>query len=229
MLFRLLEDYRKERQAVGDYAEAQKATAKHTELQQQEALQQLKTLRQVQRAELLGLEEAHQEQFLEFSSTWATYMADYESSAFNSLQRLKEKHLLQHQEFHAKVQREAKSSVKPSKGLLQLRQRQQALAKQKQYTEAEKAQDTADQLEQWERAQNESKVKNAATRRRKYLKKEQQLALFALMKRIQRDRDEQVRHRDEDLARLLQRNKNTLRDLAAKHNSEAKNGPRTLG
>jgi hypothetical protein len=40
------------------------------------------------------------------------------------------------------------------------------------------------------------------------LRHSQQLALAALLKRIQRDRNEQLKHRQQDSQRLIQRNKN---------------------
>jgi hypothetical protein len=61
----------------------------------------------------------------------------------------------------------------------------------------------------------------------------QQLALAALLKRIQRDRNEQLKHRQQDSQRLIQRNKNILNDLLNKQNAETKrtleNLKQTLG
>jgi hypothetical protein len=42
------------------------------------------------------------------------------------------------------------------------------------------------------------------------------MALAALLKRIQRDRNEQLKHRQIDSQRLIQRNKNLLLDLLNK-------------
>jgi hypothetical protein len=46
--------------------------------------------------------------------------------------------------------------------------------------------------------------------------------LAALLKRIQRDRNEQLKHRQQDSQRLIQRNKNILNDLLNKQTSETK-------
>ena len=48
----------------------------------------------------------------------------------------------------------------------------------------------------------------------------QQKALSALLKRIQRDRNEQLKHRQIDSQRLIQRNKNLLLDLLNKQTIE---------
>merc|ERR1719191_1660580 len=52
------------------------------------------------------------------------------------------------------------------------------------------------------------------------LQSQQQKALAALLKRIQRDRGEQIRHRQTDSQRLIQRNKNLKADLAKKQHLE---------
>ena len=48
------------------------------------------------------------------------------------------------------------------------------------------------------------------------------MALAALLKRIQRDRNEQLKHRQIDSQRLIQRNKNLLLDLLNKQNMETR-------
>ena len=54
------------------------------------------------------------------------------------------------------------------------------------------------------------------------LRQKQQQALSALLKRIQRDRNEQLKHRQIDSQRLIQRNKNLLLDLLNKQNIETR-------
>merc|ERR1711920_541087 len=52
------------------------------------------------------------------------------------------------------------------------------------------------------------------------LRQQQSKALAALLKRIQRDRGEQIRHRQTDSQRLIQRNKNLKVDLSKKQHLE---------
>ena len=61
-----------------------------------------------------------------------------------------------------------------------------------------------------------------AQKKKNKLRHQQQLALAALLKRIQRDRNEQLKHRQQDSQRLIQRNKNILNDLLIKQNAETK-------
>jgi hypothetical protein len=41
------------------------------------------------------VENAQRQQFLEFSQAWDNYMADYEATAYLSLEKLREKHLME--------------------------------------------------------------------------------------------------------------------------------------
>jgi hypothetical protein len=52
------------------------------------------------------------------------------------------------------------------------------------------------------------------------LRKRQQMALATLLKRIQRDREEQLKHRFEDAQRLMKRNSNLLKDMLKKQSQE---------
>merc|ERR1719359_809885 len=109
---------------------------------------------------------------------------------------------------------------KHSRELLELRRKQEALAKLGQYEEAYKVKDSADHLEEWEMARSASLVGDSARREEARLQQQQQKALAALLKRIQRDRGEQIRHRQADSQRLIQRNKNLQADLAKKQHLE---------
>ena len=149
-------------------------------------------------------------------------MAEYENTAYTSLEKLKEKHMLEFQAFHEKVVKEARSKMKPSKELLELRKKQQTLARQKQYEEADLVKRKADQLEEWEKNKNEALVQQIVEKNERKLRKQQQQALAALLKRIQRDRNEQLKHRQMDSERLIQRNKNVKNDIVLKHSGEAK-------
>ena len=46
------------------------------------------------------------------------------------------------------------------------------------------------------------------------------MALATLLKRIQRDREEQLKHRFEDAQRLMKRNSNLLKDMLKKQSQE---------
>lgn len=94
---RLLEEYRKKCEGEGSYAEARKARAKFDELMRKETIRQKNNIRTAQEQELQSIEAAQKAQFLEFSQAWDNYMSDYEATAYLSLEKLKEKHLLEFQ------------------------------------------------------------------------------------------------------------------------------------
>jgi len=218
----LLEEYRRKCEEEGNYEEARKARAKYEELRKKESARQLSSMRMAQDQELQNVENTQKQQFAEFSAAWDNYMAEYEATAYRSLEKLKEKHMLEFQTFREKVLREARLRVKHSKELLELRKKEQTLAKQGIYDQAEAVKRKADQLEEWERARNESQVEQMAEKKEAQLRRQQQLALAALLKRIQRDRSEQLKHRQMDSQRLMQRNKNQLNDLLLKQSNETK-------
>ena len=75
--------------------EARRAALKFEDLRNKEMLRQLQNMKQAQEQELITVESAQRAQFLEFSSAWDNYMSDYEATAYLSLEKLKEKHLLE--------------------------------------------------------------------------------------------------------------------------------------
>lgn len=218
-LLKRLHAYRKRCEAAGEYAEAQKARRKYDELRRKEEERQRKLVEQAQSHEMNEVEQAQKQQFLGFSAAWDKYMADYESTAYMSLERLKEQHSGEFAEFQEKLRGQTKP-CKFSREVRELRRKHEALAKLGLYEEAWKVKESGDQLEEWERARSASMISDSARRQEERLGMQQQKALAALLKRIQRDRGEQIRHRQTDSQRLIQRNKNLKVDLSKKQHLE---------
>lgn len=187
-----------------------------------ETIRQRNNIRIAQEQELQSIENAQKSQFLEFSQAWDNYMSDYEATAYLSLEKLKEKHLLEFQQFSDNITKEMRKKMKFSKDLIELRDKEAKLVKMKRYEEAEKIKMKADLLEQFERNKMEGEIQAVKEKKESKLRHKQQLALAALLKRIQRDRNEQLKHRQIDSQRLIQRNKNILNDLINKQNQETK-------
>merc|ERR1719221_2002355 len=218
-LLKRLHSYRKKCELSGEYVEAQKARRKYEELRRKEEERQKRLVDQAQQHEMNEVEQAQKQQFLGFSAAWDKYMADYESTAYMSLERLKEQHAGEFSSFQEKL-RNKPSRSKFSRELLELRRKQEALAKLGKYEEAWKVKEAGDHLEEWEMARSASLVSDSARRQENRLRQQQQKALAALLKRIQRDRGEQIRHRQTDSQRLIQRNKNLKVDLSKKQHLE---------
>ncbi len=219
---RLLEEYRRKCEEEGNYAEARKASSKFDELLKKEIARQRNNIRAAQEHELANIEAAQKAQFVEFSQAWDHYMSDYEATAYLSLEKLKEKHMLEFEQFQDRTRKELRAKMKFSKDLLELRDKEAKLVKVKRYEEAERVKMKADLLEEFERSKLESEMQMVIEKKEAKLRHSQQLALAALLKRIQRDRNEQLKHRQQDSQRLIQRNKNILNDLLNKQNNETK-------
>lgn len=85
-------------------------------------------------------------------------MSDYEATAYLSLEKLKEKHMLEFQQFQDKIRKELKQKMKFSKDLLELRDREAKLVRMKRYDEAERIKMKADLLEEFERQKLEAEM-----------------------------------------------------------------------
>ena len=183
-------------------------------------MRQQNNMRTAQEQELLTVENAQKAQFIEFSQAWDNYMSDYEATAYLSLEKLKEKHLMEIEQLREKIRKESKIKLKLSKELLELRKKVRLLVLMKEYDEAEMVEMKANTLESIEKEKMEEELEEIILKQEEKLRRKQQLALSALLKRIQRDRNEQLKHRQMDSQRLIQRNKNLLLDLLKKQNME---------
>jgi len=103
-----------------------------------------------------------------------------------------------------------------------MRKKEHALVKLKKYEEAEAVKEKADALEMKERQKLDQDFGDQLAKRETKTKGVQQLSMAALLKRIQSDRNEQVKQRQQDSMRLIQRNKNLLNEVLIMHGLEMK-------
>ena len=146
-------------------------------------------------------------------------MADYESTAYMSLEKLKEQHAGEFEKLSDQIQKQPRV-CKFSPELLELRRKQKWLWKLWKYEDANTVKLSADKLEKWEIAKYWSATVDSVHRLEQKLRVQHNKSLNWLLKRIQRDRGEQIRHRQLDSWRLLQRNKNLRADLEKKQHLE---------
>jgi hypothetical protein len=85
----LLYEYQKKCEAEGKYSEAKMAKEKIEEVKIKEILRQENYIKSFQEQELAQVEHAQKMQFIEFTKAWDDYMADYEATAYMSLEKLK--------------------------------------------------------------------------------------------------------------------------------------------
>ncbi|EAS05998.2 EF hand protein (macronuclear) [Tetrahymena thermophila SB210] len=219
---RLLDEYRKKCENDGNYSEAKKAHLKILEIKQKEQLRQKNNLRFMQEEELVNIEQLQKNQFEEFTKAWDNYMAEYEATAYLSLEKLKEKHLKEIEEYTNEIRQDLFSKIKYSKQLIEMRHKEKILVKLKQYNDAEKIKQKADSIEDYERKQKEAEIEEKIEMKVSILRKNQSQVLQALLKRIQADRTHQLKQRQQDSNRLIMKNRNIRNELVHKHNNEVK-------
>lgn len=86
-------------------------------------------IRDFQNKELKNIEVTQKQQYQEFSEAWDEYMADYEATAYLSLEKLKERHMKEYQEFQDKCDKEFKLKAKFTKDVYELRHKYEKLIK----------------------------------------------------------------------------------------------------
>jgi len=217
----ILEEHRKNCELQGKYVEAEIAKNRLEELRNHEFSRRKEALRSRQIAERLGVEEAHMLEFQQFNAAWESKFSEYENKAQELDKRMKDRHSTEISAFQQKVE-EALQNARPkfSKHLLDIRQIQHTLAKQKEYAEAHKTKIKADLLEAQEldRYHQQEAQKNANKEQQYVVKQSQEIA--ALQKRIQTGRDELKKQRQLELERLLQRYQNVKNELESQQNIE---------
>ncbi len=112
-----------------------------------------------------------------------------------------EKHAAELEDARKKMRDELRGKAKFSKTLLEMRKKEQTLVKLKKYEEAEAVQAKANQMEQQEKHKLDVAMQDQLAKRETKIKNQQQLVLAALLKRIQRDRNEQLKQRQLDSQR----------------------------
>jgi len=160
-------------------------------------------MRQAQEQELVTVESAQRSQFLEFSGAWDNYMSDYEATAYLSLEKLKEKHQLEIQQLHEKLRAEHGNKIQHSRKLMELKDKVRKLTFSKRYEEAEILFLQTKDMERDEGETANDQLEELIEKQEALLRQRQQQALSALLKRIQRDRNEQLKHRQIDSQRLI--------------------------
>ena len=221
-LIKKLNNYFRTSEKNKEFGEAKSVKHKLEKLKKKELKRQKDYLRANQEKELISIENSQKMQFYEFSQAWDTFMADYEATAYLSLEKLKERHSKEMTDFQREYKDSIDSKIKFSKKVYDLRRRVDVLINMRQYEEADKYKSFLSKIEQEERSLRLKELKKNAVKREKKMKALHQQQMAALLKRIQRDRNEQLKHRQKDSQKLIQRNRNILVDLLNKQNTEAR-------
>ncbi len=122
-------------------------------------------------------------------------MTEYEANAYLSIEKLKERQEEELELFRERMEREMNERYKQSRDVLDLRKREALLVKVRKYEDAEKIKEKADALDAKERKKFQEKMGANLRLKESRIRNQHQLALAALLKRIQRDRNEQLKNR----------------------------------
>lgn len=217
---RILDEHRRHCEREGKYLEAETAARRLRELRAHEENRRREAMRSRQTAERLGIEEAHMLEFEQFNAIWEQRMQEYEKSAEEGLEKLKEKHLAEIMAFQEEWQNKLPRKPKLSKELLNMRKIQDTLARQERYQEAQKIKFKADEREAWELARLQDQLSQTLAAKEQRIRQKQHAELTGLAKRIQRGREEYKGLRQCELERRLQRYKNVKDDLTSKQTIE---------
>ena len=170
-----------------------------------------------QQEELVYIEGIQRTQFEEFTQAWDDYMAQYEQAAFESIEKLKLDHYQEILALRASYGQSPKEKFTISKKLVQFRNMEKKSFIQKNYDGATYFKYLADELEQLEREAHQDKILERFEKQERIYRKKQETFMINFLRRVQRDRDEQLLHRQHDSKILIQRNKNMLRDMGKRH------------
>ncbi len=214
---RILDEYRLKCEDEGNYEEAERASKQLDNLRKQEMKRQVKALKARQISERQDIQIAHNLQFAEFNAAWDRYMGEFDQMAQQYIRQMTERHAEElrafQEEQHKRMQ---ERPPKFSKELLEWRRRQQLLARQKNYAEAQKIKRIADMMEAKERSKLDGDWQNTFGSKEQKCRAQQQAELSALLKRIDVRRKEHLAQRALDSKRLLQRNRNVQAVLGSK-------------
>ena len=216
----VLDAHRKECERECKYVEADIAKRRLAELRALAESREVDTVASRQHAQRQGVEEAQMLEFQQFNTLWDQKFREYDERAAELLDAMRQRHLLDQDEFRKGVEAGPAHRPKASKELLDLRRKQVMVAKQGDYADAQKLKTRADALEAEEAERHEREAEQHALLAEVKFMQRQEQELNALRKRIQTGAEEQRHARELDLERLLQRYQNVKSELEAQQNLE---------
>mmetsp|Transcript_7854 Transcript_7854/g.14803 ORF Transcript_7854/g.14803 Transcript_7854/m.14803 type:complete len:188 (-) Transcript_7854:46-609(-) len=166
---------------------------------------------------MLGVEEAHVLELKQFNMNWDKKMSEYEERASTMADNMKKKHEEEVEKLREELNNK-QHKPKFSTELLKYRKVEEHLVKSKDYGEAHKTKEKADELEAIETQRWMKKRIRDMNRSEQQFKEKKKQELIALEKRLQTGREELKKQRQFQLERLIQRYQNTKNELEAQHN-----------
>ena len=220
-LLRLLAEHRKTCERDGRYTEAQAASGLLVQLQTSAEKARLVDMRARHAAQRAAAEAAHVADAEQHGAVWDAKAAEYEAMVLAQLEKLAAGAAARDADLTLELAQRAPKRLQPSKELLALRSKQEALARQGKYADAAAEQKTADRLEAAEVAATRDAFAAEASRARAAAQAKAATEREALLQRASRGREQMRCARRQDAEQLLQRYRNVLAALEGNHKREA--------
>eukprot|EP00979_Chaetoceros_neogracilis_P013780 scaffold4084_cov227-Chaetoceros_neogracile.AAC.3 len=184
----ILEEHRKNCEQQGKYVEADIAKNRLAELKAHEVKRQEEAMLARQISDMLGVEEAHMLEFKQFNMNWDKKMSDYEEKVVLQTQNMKQNHETQLQKYLEDLNKK-QQKPKFSTDLLNYRKVEEHLVKSKDYGEAHKTKQKADELEAVEIERWTKRRRKDVNRSERQFKERKGQEIAALEKRLQTGRE----------------------------------------
>ena len=191
----MFKDYLEQCHKESNYLEAKRVKEKLNQLSIIEYNRQIRSMEQAQQLELIHVEQIQRQQFQEFTDAWDSYMGEYEHNAFQSVERMKTDQNDEVNEFRQTFLQRVSNRYQLSRKIIDVKTMERKAFSSKLYEQAEQHSQVAEQMEINERQQHYQKILVQMEKEEERLKIKMTGFMNTLLKRIQRDRDEQLAHR----------------------------------
>lgn len=151
-------------------------------------------------------------------------MSEYEEAAYASLKQLEEENTNEINQLRSKIVSDYPIVGKPiNKKIIEYKTKEKALMMLKKYDAAERMKRKREALEETDMNNFiRQDIQRLVEKEELKLRAKHDAAMEALIKRIQRDRNEQLLHRQVDSKQLIQRNKNLIQGFMKRQVLESK-------
>lgn len=219
---RIIEEHRQLSVKRGEYLHAEEAAKQLVELRKQEEMRRQHVATAHEESDRAKVQAAHQKQYVEYSANWDQFMADFDRKSLEYIAQVKDRQGQELFEFQDKMVEDMQSKPpKWSHELIHWRKRQHVMAEQKHYADAQQIKTIADDMEEEELENMNSRFTQSFQKKEAAFRQRQEAEIQALLKRVENRRKELENQRKYDTKRLIQRNRNVITGMDSKKNIES--------
>mmetsp|Transcript_11125 Transcript_11125/g.19420 ORF Transcript_11125/g.19420 Transcript_11125/m.19420 type:complete len:389 (-) Transcript_11125:875-2041(-) len=215
-----LEEHRRKCEAEGRYQEAQAASIRLQDLKTAQVAKLRQDLIVNQSKELEEVRLVFEGEAGNFAAMWDNRVAEYETNFRQAVGSCKAAHDQQRQQYVETLLNKRPTKPKPSREYLQQRNMEVNLAKNKQYLQAVKVKEAADELYLAELEQTQATFETEQKLKVSKFTSKQQQEFGSLLQRAARGRDELELRRISESERRMFRYRNVVAELENLHNLE---------